>query len=343
MLNDERQSPLSAIAAASSTSVGALELSVPSGRLDRAIDLLLTHAGPLRIQNALIHRIFERAGLEERFLSLRNGRVHAWIAPELSDAKREDRRPPLLLLHGFGADAQLQWFRQIAPLSARYRLIVPDLLYFGRSEAARLDPHLNFQVEALIELLDLLGIERAHVLGISYGGLCAMELASSFDERVDRLIISNSPGPIMTPADHAALIDRLKVGEIADLLIPRDPSEMDRLLRVAWHRPSPIPGFAKRDAFNRYFRDRAEERRAVMRALISRIGEPGLLDRRISHDSLILWGEHDPVFPVEMAHRLRAFIGQRAALRVFKRTAHAPNQERPRDYNRVVLSFLEER
>lgn len=336
MLNDERRSELPSHANAQPQTV---ELRAPTGRLDRAIDLFLLHAGPLRIQNALIGAIFRRAGLEEQFFSLRNGRVHAWVAP----ARERETRPPLLLLHGFGADAQLQWFRQVGPLSLRYRLIIPDLLFFGRSEAARPDPHLNYQVETLLDLLDLLGIERTHLLGISYGGLCAMEMASSFDERVERLIVSNSPGPIMTPADHAALIDRLKVSEIADLLVPRDATEMDRLLRVAWHRPPPIPSFAKRDAFNRYFRDRVDERRAITRALIARIGEPGLLDRRIAHDSLILWGEHDPVFPVEMAHRLKAFIGKRAALQVFRRTAHAPNQERPRDYNRAVLGFLSER
>lgn len=335
MLNDEARTELRAF---ETPHAEGLELGTPVGRIERAVDELPTHFGPLRLQNALISRIFRRADLEERFFSLRNGRIHAWIARERPD----DPRPPLLLIHGFGADAQLQWFRQIGPLSRRYRLIVPDLLFFGQSEAARPDPHLNYQVETLIELIDLLGVEAAHVLGISYGGLCAMELASSYEERVHRLIVSNSPGPIMTFADHAALVDRLKVSELADLLIPRSAEEMDRLLRIAWYRPPPIPGFAKRDAFNRYFRDRVEERRAVMRALIARIGEPGLLDRRIVHDSLILWGEHDPVFPVEMAHRLRAFIGKRAALRVFRRTAHAPNQERPRDYNDVVLRFLGE-
>src|SRR5690606_19241698 len=140
--------------------------------------------------------------------------------------------------------------------------------------------------------------------------------------------------------DHTAMVERLGVREMSDLLVPSHPSAVRQLLAVAHHRPPMVPDVACRDAFRWFFRQHREERRAIMRSLSARIGDPELLARTIDREALVLWGEHDRVFPVDLARKLTRSIGGRARLHVIPDTAHAPNQERGAEYSRVVQGFL---
>src|SRR5699024_1157877 len=94
------------------------------------------------------------------------------------------------------------------------------------------------------------------------------------------------------------------------------------------------------DAFRNFFQAHGEERRCIMRELTARIEEPGLAERTVPHDALVLWGEHDSVFPVEIGQRLASAIGEHAIFHVIPGAAHSPNQEKACAYNRAVLRFL---
>ncbi|MBC7171780.1 MAG: alpha/beta hydrolase [Polyangiaceae bacterium] len=282
---------------------------------------------------------FRAARMEERTIVIPSGQVHAWV----SAARPNDSRPTLLLLHGFGSDGEQQWAPQVYELSQHYRVVVPDFFYFGGSWPFRPSTHLDDQIQMVLELMTYLRIDRTDVLGISYGGFVAFELAARFGRRIGKVVISNSPGPFMAHDDHAAMLRRLGVEDMADLLVPSHPRTIRDLVSIAFHKPPPVPSFAARDAFRSFFRHYAGERRKIMRQLQDRVGEPGLADRKVVHPTLVLWGEHDRVFPVGLARRLASEIGANARLHVIPSTAHAPNQERHREYNRVVLSFLNER
>lgn len=279
---------------------------------------------------------FRTACLEEHTVVLPRGKVHLWT----SRARRDDERPTLMLLHGFGADAEQQWASQVCELSKQYRLVVPDFFYFGGSWPFRPSMHLDDQVQMVLDLADYLRIARFDVLGISYGGFVAFELAAKFAHRIRKVVLSNSPGPFLDHADHDAMLERLGVSEISDLLVPSHHGKIRDLVAIAFKNPPPVPELAARDAFRWFFRKYAEERRCIMRELTARIGEVGLEDRAVRKPTLVLWGEHDKVFPVDLARRLVNAIGASARLHVIPDTAHAPNQENRREYNRVVLSFL---
>jgi pimeloyl-ACP methyl ester carboxylesterase len=298
----------------------------------------MTIAGPVRLKRALGHLVFRAAGLVERSLDLPTGRVHVWAAAPVED----DPRTPLLLVHGFGADAEVQWASQIWELSRHHRLVVPDLLYFGESRPLTQGFELDDQLRMVLELMDHLRIERFDVVGISFGGFVAFELAARFGHRVRKVVISDSPGHVLRHEDHAAMLSRLGVDEIADLLVPSHAATVRDLIGIAFHRPPRVPEVAVRDAFRHFFRHNAEERRSVMRRLTARIEEPGLDQRQVPHETLILWGEHDRVFPASLGRRLATAIGKHARLHVIPGTAHSPNQEKPREYNRLVLGFLNE-
>ncbi|MFJ5262034.1 alpha/beta fold hydrolase [Streptomyces sp. NPDC088387] len=108
--------------------------------------------------------------------------------------------PPVLLLHGGGPGASgvPNYTRNIAPLSRHHRVIVPDLPGYGRSTKG-VDPtdpfgHLAHHIRGA---MDQLGLQKASLIGNSYGGACALRLALDTPDRVDRLVLMG-PGGIGT-------------------------------------------------------------------------------------------------------------------------------------------------
>lgn len=108
--------------------------------------------------------------------------------------------PPVLLLHGGGPGASgvSNYKRNITELAKEYRVIVPDLPGYGRSTKGvdGSDPF-GHLADGIRGLLDGLGLEKAHLVGNSYGGACALRLALDTPNRVDRMVLMG-PGGIGT-------------------------------------------------------------------------------------------------------------------------------------------------
>ncbi|MGW0653882.1 alpha/beta fold hydrolase [Streptomyces umbrinus] len=108
--------------------------------------------------------------------------------------------PPVLLLHGGGPGASgvSNYARNIAELAKEYRVIVPDLPGYGRSTKGvdGADPF-GYLADTISALLDQLGLDKAHLVGNSYGGACALRLALDTPDRVDRMVLMG-PGGIGT-------------------------------------------------------------------------------------------------------------------------------------------------
>src|SRR5262245_25770336 len=97
--------------------------------------------------------------------------------------------PPLLLLQGLGADAR-GWFLQTAALARHFNCIVVDNRGVGRSDKPRGPYSLEEMAEDAIAVLDHAGIETAHVMGASMGGVIAQVLGVEYRERVRSLVLS---------------------------------------------------------------------------------------------------------------------------------------------------------
>ena len=112
----------------------------------------------------------------------------------------EGTGPPIVLLHGGGPGASgvSNYSRNIKPLAQHFRVIVPDMPGYGRSAKGvnRSDPF-GYLADHIRGMLDELGIDRAHLVGNSYGGSCALRLALDTPHRVDRLVLMG-PGGIGT-------------------------------------------------------------------------------------------------------------------------------------------------
>ncbi|KAL5219295.1 hypothetical protein ABZP36_019979 [Zizania latifolia] len=250
--------------------------------------------------------------------------VHVWARP------RPARRP-VLLLHGFGASATWQWAPYLRQLiGAGLDPIVPDLLFFGASFSTVPDRSETFQARTMKSTMDAIGVRRFAVVGVSYGGFVGYRMAAMYPEAVERAIMVCA-GVCLEEADLAAgLFPVAGVGEAAELLVPSQPADVRRLVKLTFVRPPPImPSCFLRDYINVMGSDHNQEKTELLQTLIN---DRKLSDLpKISQPTLIIWGEQDQVFPMELAHRLERHLGENSRLVVIKNAGHAVNLEKAKE------------
>jgi 3-oxoadipate enol-lactonase len=113
-----------------------------------------------------------------------------------------DDAPPLVLVHGWSFDGEMNFFRIIPELSQRYRVIVPDHRNHGKSDRIRGSFDIEDLASTLDGMLSVLGHERVDLFGYSMGGMAAQVFAHQHPERVDHLILA---------ATAAYPIDRFRI------------------------------------------------------------------------------------------------------------------------------------
>ncbi|RZS27286.1 hypothetical protein BHM03_00060734 [Ensete ventricosum] len=320
-----------------------------------------------------VRRAYTAAGLRSHTVEVdADTTIHCWISTSLlptptsagADSglgSKKQPKPPLLLIHGFGPRATWQWRSQIAPLAARFDLIVPDLLFFGGSTTRSPQRSEAFQAAALGRLLDALGVApprraRVSVMGTSYGGFVAYHVARAMGpDRVERVVIASSD-LLKGPEDDKALVERADGrGGVADLLLPRTTADMRRLVRVAVHRPPRfMPEFIVRDMLRvnvQLCPLHFPQSYSLISSNLESIDKHSLAnkDEIINYmhrfhcslqQVLMIWGENDQIFPVAKAIEMQKHLGGNARLEVLQKTGHMPQMEDAGRFNKVVLTFL---
>lgn len=268
--------------------------------------------------------------------------------PEVSSSPegRSLREPPetVILLHGFGAWAEVVWRRAIPALATRYRVIAPDLIGFGlSSKPGRVffeagDP-VTSEARFLAAFMDTLGVERATLVGSSFGGGVALRLATLAPERVDRLVLVGAMG--LGRSIHYAY-KALAMPVIGAHLATPDRGRLRRM----WRALVADPSLVTEDVIERNFELLSEPGAAEV-LLAARVGVNALgqklrlldLCEDVTQPTLVVWGAKDGVFPVRHARRAaRAIPGAR--LVVLPRVGHIPPFEAPEAFNAALLRFL---
>ena len=96
---------------------------------------------------------------------------------------------PLVLIRGFGSNAD-HWYCQVPAFSAHYSVVVFDNRGIGRSDIPDSPFTISTMADDTVGLMDFLGFRRAHILGISMGGMIAQGIALKHGQRVNGLILS---------------------------------------------------------------------------------------------------------------------------------------------------------
>ena len=105
-----------------------------------------------------------------------------------------------MLIHGHPFSRRM-WGGQLDSLSDRFRVVAPDLPGYGESPPRGETITPRGLADAVVELMDAIGVERATVVGLSLGGLVAMELGLGFPDRVDGLVLTATTAAPLTPEE----------------------------------------------------------------------------------------------------------------------------------------------
>ena len=286
----------------------------------------LSACDPIHLAGQRAQRSAEDLGFAQKQIDTGGASVHVWVGGQ---------GPPVLLIHGFGGDGLWTWRQQLEALAAQHTVIVPDLLWFGASTSPA-PPALDAEAAAMIGVLDALNVPRADVVGISYGGFVTLTLAQEHADRVGRIVVVDSPGPYFSAQDQADMVARFGASKAEDIFVPRGPDDVERLVGLAYVDPPWIPRAALEPMYRDLFAPYAVSQRALLADLIARRGQTYTLPG--CPQALVVWGEQDAVFPLARGQALASALG--ASLVTIPQTAHAPNIERPEEFNSAILGFL---
>lgn len=254
--------------------------------------------------------------------------------------------PALLLLHGLACD-HTTWHSVIESLAKRYTVIAPDLLGHGASAKPRADYSVGGYANGMRDLLSSLGIERATVVGHSFGGGVAMQFAYQFPERCERLILVSSGGlgPEVTPAIRAITTPGFhQAMGVLTLPVIRHVGTATMRAMAATGKRSLRDLREAADIYDSFKDPRTRAAiRHVVRAVVDWKGQiVTMADRAYLTEAMpmcVIWGRNDQIIPVQHAANAAA-LAPTARVEVIPNAAHFPHKDHPQRFVRIVNDFI---
>jgi 3-oxoadipate enol-lactonase len=237
--------------------------------------------------------------------------------------------PALVLLNSIGADLDM-WRPQMPAFSEHFRVIRIDARGHGKSEVPPSPYSVEDCANDVLGLLEAVSVSRAHLCGISFGGMIAMWIAAHHPRLVERMVLVSTAARIGSKElweerAETARADGMKALEpivmsrfFTDVSLSADTAAV-RSARATFLATSPI-GYA---ATCLALRD------ADLTDVLSSISAP----------SLVIGAELDAPTPPSNAHELHSRIAG-SRLKILGGAAHLCNLERPQEFNQVVTDFL---
>jgi pimeloyl-ACP methyl ester carboxylesterase len=265
-------------------------------------------------------------------------------------AGESSNKPPLLLVHGFGASTD-HWRKNIVQLQEQFQVWAIDLLGFGRSAKPKQEYSGKLWQEQLYDFITEVIQQPTILAGNSLGGYASLCVAAEYPQSTAGLILLNSAGPFSSSADNSQsesgsnpfgkLVRSVMLQPWASFLLFQyarrrsiirktlnnvyfDPSTVTEQLVEDIYRPSCDRGAA--DVFNAVFKTPQGEKVDV---LLSKMQCPLLL----------LWGEKDPWIKArEKGLQFRQYYPQ--VTEYFLEAGHCPHDEVPEQVNALMTEWL---
>lgn len=254
---------------------------------------------------------------------------------------RGGKGPPLVLLHGFGADKD-SWARVSGYLMEHFDVIAIDLPGFGNStDTIDLDYDVFSQVSRLKTILDTLNIKVFNLAGSSMGGYIAGNFSAQYPERVINLWLISPLG--VGGSDESEMFSAVRNGQ-NPMILPRTELEFSQLLDFLFVERPFIPA-----PIVKYLASKAEQRINLNTKIYEQIHN--IKNREAQFDSpldtvlknykgpvLITWGDNDRVLHFSGAKVLKHILPQ-AQVTIMDRVGHLPMLERPEETAGYFLTF----
>ncbi len=244
---------------------------------------------------------------------------------------------PLLLAHGSGpgVSAWANWRLVIPILSKTRRVLAPDFVGFGYTDRPEgLSLNMKTWVKQLVDFMDALGLEQVDIVGNSFGGGLAINMALDYPERIRKIVLMGSMGvsfPITKGLDdvwgYTPSVENMK--RMIGTFVYNSAIATDDLAKMRYE-ASVEPGF--QESFSSMFpapRQQWVESMARKDEEIKTINKP----------TLIVHGREDQVIPVENSYRLINLIDN-AQLHIFGHCGHWTQIEHSEEFAHLVDDFL---
>jgi len=274
-------------------------------------------------------------GAEIRFIQTKSfGRVR--IA-EAGDPSNET----LIFLHGIGGHMEA-YAKQVVALSDQFHVVAYDYVGHGYSEKLETEYSVDMLVEHLAEVMDALGVDKAHLSGESLGGWTSGTFAGKYPERVLRLMLNTSAGfPILTDkgrADMADLARLSKEAAAAGVTFESIKNRMKWLFNEKNYHM--ISDELVNTRLNIYTQPEMKTVAPLINAMMKTHDDNLIPLDKIKAETLLLWTVDNPVHGVECAEYGVEKIAN-AQLHVMKNpSAHWPQYEQPEEFNQIARSFF---
>ncbi len=251
----------------------------------------------------------------------------------------------ILLIHGLAGSSKT-WDAVIDELAEDYDVIAPDLLGHGESAKPMGDYSLGAFASGMRDFLAILDVRSVTVVGHSFGGGVAMQLAYQHPHLIDRLVLVGSGGlgrevsPLLRllalPGAEYLMpigIPKPVVDRATDVgrFLGRRNIRSERLGEL-WRAYSSLAGAENRQAFVRTMR-------GVIEAGGQKVNASDRLYLAARVPMMIVWGDRDGVIPVSHAHRAHALI-ENSRLEILEGVGHFPHVESPGVFAASVVDFM---
>ncbi|MFD4640456.1 alpha/beta fold hydrolase [Lentzea sp. NPDC058436] len=238
--------------------------------------------------------------------------------------------PELVLLHGTGGHLEA-YSRDIAGLAEDFHVTAYDMIGHGWSDLPDLPYTTDVLSEHLVGLLDVLGVERAHLSGESLGGWVAAWVAAHYPERVDRLVL-NTPGNI---ANKPEVMQRMRDSTMAAVLDPSEETVRRRVEFLFHHKEMVTDELVnlRRQVYSRPGFVQAITNTLVLQDPVVRkdfAWDPAWVGK-VAAPTLLLWTSHDPTGGLDEADLLLGWLPD-ARLHVIDDAGHWPQWEKVSEF-----------
>lgn len=247
--------------------------------------------------------------------------------------------PVIVFIHGFAADALASWSRYLYKYSKDYRVIALDILWFGES-TAQIEPNLENQVSAVMQLLDHLEVDTYSVVGQSYGGFISYGLALKDSVRLKKMCIANCPGVTY----DVSLLDDIRIENdlehISDLFVFDSEVGLKRFYEMFFYSNLPIPEWLFKQVRNKYFNANGVQKKQLMSSLP--LDQLKYMEAQVdsSLERIVIWGDEDKLFPLPEGEKLAKYLN--CDLYNIPKAGHVSHIDRYRAFSAILDKFLKD-
>ena len=241
--------------------------------------------------------------------------------------------PPIVLLHGYVGDGRATWCHQIDALSDAFTVVAWDAPGIGRSSDPPESFRLSDYADCLAGFVEALGLERPHIVGLSFGGGLALELYRRRPTMLASLVLAGAYAGWAGSLPPEVVQERLQqVLELTEL-------PADRFVRAVL--PSMFSDSVSPAVTERFAANVADFHPAGLQVMARSFAEADLRDvlPHIDAPTLLLYGDRDVRAPLSVAEDLHAAIPA-SKLVILPGVGHVSSVEAPERFTAEVRSFL---